>query len=55
VRALRLKHQHAVEEDKAKWGDLAKEKAAGATATRKIAELEAAMQGKFSTLSSLCT
>jgi hypothetical protein len=41
VRALTAKAQHAHEEEKGKWAELAREKAAAATGARRAGELEA--------------
>lgn len=41
VRGLTAKAQHAQEEEKGKWAELAREKAAVATGARRVAELEA--------------
>lgn len=41
VRALKNKAQYAQEDEKAKWAELAKEKAAAATGARRVTDLEA--------------
>lgn len=41
VRALTAKAHHAHEEEKGKWAELAREKAAAATGARRVSELEA--------------
>ena len=40
VRPLRQRQQHSQEEEKAKWSEMAKDKATAASSTRKVAELE---------------